>query len=54
MTPVGTWRGKEVTLSLMLADFGAAGRAGCAILVQQRNFGPILGAATISLAKAVK
>jgi hypothetical protein len=51
MTPVGTWRGKKVTLSLMLADFGAAGRDGCAILVQEKNVGHILGAASIALMK---
>lgn len=51
MTPVGTWRGKEMTLSLMLADFGVAERDGCAILVQERNVGHILGAASIALVK---
>lgn len=50
MSPVGTWRGKALTLSLMLADFGVAGRDGCAILVQEKNIGRILGAANIPLA----
>ena len=54
MSPVGTWRGKELTLSLMLADFGSTGRDGCAILVQERNIGRILGAVAIPLAKAAK
>jgi hypothetical protein len=54
MTPVGTWRGEELTLSLALADFGVAGRDGCAVLVQERNIGAILGAAAIPLTKAAK
>ena len=35
----------------LLADFGAAGRDGCAILVQEKNVGHILGAASIALMK---
>ncbi len=51
MSPVGAWRGKPLNLSLMLADFGAAGRDGCAILVQEKNIGRILGAIAIPLTK---
>ncbi|NQU69201.1 MAG: DUF1223 domain-containing protein [Rhodospirillales bacterium] len=49
MSPVGTWRGKALNLSLQLADFGVAGRDGCAILVQEKNIGRILGAIAIPL-----
>jgi hypothetical protein len=51
MNPVGTWRGEELKLSLALSDFEAEGRDGCAILVQERNVGRILGATTIPLTK---
>ncbi len=49
MNPVGTWDGKAKELTLGLADLGAEGRDGCAILVQERNTGRILGAAAFPL-----
>ena len=46
---IGGWRGGEVTLTLPLVALGSKGRDACAIIVQRRGFGPILGATTIPL-----
>ena len=49
MNPVGTWDGKAKELTLALAELGAAGRDGCAVIVQERNAGRILAAAAFPL-----
>lgn len=46
---VGTWRGRPMEITVALADFGAAGRDGCAIIVQRRGVGRILGAKAVAL-----
>ncbi len=49
IAPVGTWQGEAVEISLPIAALRQGGRDACAILVQERGFGPIIGAARIAL-----
>ena len=53
MRRIGTWRGDALELKLALADLGAKGRDACAVLVQERGSGRIIGAASIPLAKTM-
>ena len=46
---LGTWTGEELVIPLDLAAAEAAGRAGCAVFVQQGRAGRILGAAKMEL-----
>jgi len=45
---IGTYDGKPMTLHLTMADMAAGGSDGCAVLLQQANFGPILAAAQVA------
>ncbi|WP_334128424.1 DUF1223 domain-containing protein [Sneathiella sp.] len=45
---LGQWDGKEKIIRLDLADIRAQGREGCALVVQQRGYGPILAALEVS------
>ena len=47
---LGTWTGERMEFPLDLADALARGRAGCAVLVQQGQTGPIIGAVSMPLA----
>ena len=49
LSPVGTWQGAPVDVTLSLEALGAAGRDACAVLVQANGSGAILGADAISL-----
>jgi len=46
---LATWRGEAVSIPLALGDLRAGGRDGCAIVVQRRGTGPIIGAAHLGL-----
>lgn len=46
------WRGEAMTIALALDDLKAGGRDGCAIVVQRRGTGPIIGAARMGLDSA--
>ena len=46
---LATWRGEAMTIPLALDDLKAGGRDGCAIVVQRRGTGPIIGAARLRL-----
>jgi hypothetical protein len=48
---LGTWRGDRLEIPLDLAEARAAGRDGCAVLVQVEATGAILGAARMPLAR---
>ena len=45
ISPIGMWHGTQSQFRLPLKDILAAGRDGCAILVQQSDTGQIIGAA---------
>jgi len=45
---IGAYDGKPMTLHLTMADMAAGGSDGCAVLLQQGNFGPILAAAQVA------
>lgn len=47
MTPIGMWSGGAATFSLPRKELTQSGYDGCAILVQAKNSGPILGAAAL-------
>ncbi|MGD1876671.1 MAG: DUF1223 domain-containing protein [Kiloniellaceae bacterium] len=49
MTTLGTWTGEAKTFAIDLAAARAAGRGGCAVLVQQGRGGPVIGAAVLDL-----
>jgi hypothetical protein len=49
MKQVGVWRGDELEINLSLSILGAKGRDGCAVIVQEADSGPILGAVTFAL-----
>lgn len=49
LTKLGTWSGAAASFPVDLAKAKAAGRGGCAVLVQQGRGGPILGAAIYDL-----
>lgn len=44
---IGEWDGKPRTFTLDLADLMQTGRDGCAILIQEKGFGPIIAALEI-------
>lgn len=46
---IASWDGQATTLSLDLSLLMQAGRDGCAILIQENGYGPILGALIIDL-----
>ncbi len=46
---VGTWTGDRIEIPLDLSDAQARGRDGCAVIVQQGRYGPVLGAAAMNL-----
>ncbi len=46
---LGEWDGSPTTLRLKLDDLQAKGRDACALLVQEQNHGPIIGALMIDL-----
>ena len=46
---VGSWSGGVTVLNISLKDLGAAGRDGCAIIVQAQGNGAILGAISFPL-----
>ena len=46
---IGKWNGEAKTIELDLADMRAEGRDGCALLVQQDGYGPILAALEVML-----
>ena len=48
MSPVGIWHAKPVEIELSKRDLGSRGYDGCAILLQTRPSGPIIGAAALS------
>lgn len=45
---LGHWDGNEKTIRLDLADIRAQGREGCALVVQEQGYGPILAALEVS------
>jgi hypothetical protein len=49
LTKLGAWSGAAASFPVDLAKAKAAGRGGCAVLVQQGRGGPILGAAVYDL-----
>ena len=49
LTRLGDWHGRAVELELPLAELGAAGRDGAAILVQRLSDGAVLAATRLSL-----
>src|SRR3546814_2626263 len=49
LSTLGTWSGEAVTFPLDFAAAKAAGRGGCAVVVQQGRGGPIIGAAVYDL-----
>lgn len=46
---LGNWTGVGQTISLDLAEMRAQGRDGCALIVQQEGYGPILAALEVML-----
>ena len=46
---LGSWTGDTKTVSLNLAEMRAEGRDGCALIVQQGDYGPILAALEVKL-----
>ncbi|MZR29483.1 DUF1223 domain-containing protein [Sneathiella litorea] len=46
---LGSWTGDTKTVSLNLAEMRAEGRDGCALIVQQGDYGPILAALEVRL-----
>lgn len=48
---VAGWSGRELNLNLPLVALGSKGRDGCAIVVQQKGFGAILGVKAIPLSR---
>jgi hypothetical protein len=49
LTRIGTWDGKRLEIPFDMAAAAAQGRDGCAVIVQERPAGPVLGAAAIQL-----
>lgn len=47
MAPIGMWHGKSATFELPKSDLMRGGNDGCAVLVQVKGTGPILGAEMI-------
>ncbi len=46
---IGTWTGERLEIPLDLSAASARGRDGCAVIVQQGRYGPVLGAAAMNL-----
>jgi hypothetical protein len=46
---LGTWTGERLEIPLDLAGAAARGRDGCAVIVQEGRYGPILAAAALNL-----
>ena len=46
---LGDWDGSAKEIALDLAEMRAEGRDGCALIIQQESYGPILGALEIKL-----
>ena len=46
---LGLWRGGPMEIALSLEALMEGGRDGCAVIVQRRRFGPIIGAAYLEL-----
>lgn len=46
---VGTWEGQPLDIPTEIADMGAEGRGGCAVILQSLKTGRILGAAKLDL-----
>ena len=46
---LGTWMGERTEIPLDLSAAAARGHDGCAVIVQQGRYGPVLGAAAMSL-----
>ncbi|MCC3303671.1 DUF1223 domain-containing protein [Sneathiella sp. HT1-7] len=46
---LGEWTGDERTVALNLAEMRAEGRDGCALIVQEKGYGPILAALEVML-----
>jgi len=51
MTRIGTWTGQAVDIMTKASDMAAAGRDGCAVIVQSVQTGRILAAARVDLNK---
>ena len=49
LTRIGTWHGERMEIPLDMAAAAAQGRDGCAVIVQERPAGPVLGAAALRL-----
>ena len=49
LTRIGTWHGERLEIPLDMAAAVAEGRDGCAVIVQKRPAGSVLGAAAIRL-----
>ncbi|GAB4358869.1 MAG: DUF1223 domain-containing protein [Kiloniellaceae bacterium] len=49
LTALGTWNGAATEFPLDVAAARAAGRGGCAVIVQQGRGGPVIGAAVMDL-----
>ncbi|MBT3793573.1 MAG: DUF1223 domain-containing protein [Rhodospirillales bacterium] len=52
LRPVGTWAGKPMTVNIDLTRERKMGYDNCALLVQAKGSGEILGAATLAMAKS--
>ena len=46
---LGEWTGDERTVALNLAEMRAEGRDGCALIVQEKGYGPMLAALEVML-----
>jgi hypothetical protein len=46
---IGTWTGQALEIPLDLSAAAARGRDGCAVIVQEGRYGPVLGAAAMTL-----
>ncbi len=46
---LGTWTGERLEIPLDLVGAAARGRDGCAVIVQEGRFGPVLAAAAMNL-----
>jgi hypothetical protein len=49
LTRIGIWQGERLEIPFDMAAAAAQGRDGCAVIVQERPAGPVLGAAAIRL-----
>jgi hypothetical protein len=51
ISSLGLWRGEPVEATFSDALLARGGRGGCAVIVQQGMYGPVLGAARLALAR---